>query len=258
MRGKPGDLGAVGVPVRIIPARAGQTTPIPCHRTGGSDHPRACGANLSAYRSAFSFRGSSPRVRGKPLRKMVQGLDTRIIPARAGQTGDTASQRQSSTDHPRACGANVGQEFGEQQQAGSSPRVRGKLVGRAHSVVIRRIIPARAGQTGGGAGGNLNARYGSSPRVRGKPHAAPGAYGHLRIIPARAGQTSSFSVSSIITSDHPRACGANLFFSPFQRVQYGSSPRVRGKPLGPLLTDKKPRIIPARAGQTSRSCTGGE
>ena len=147
VRGKPGDLGAVGVPVRIIPARAGQTTPIPCHRTGGSDHPRACGANLSAYRSAFSFRGSSPRVRGKQFQAFQIHVIRRIIPARAGQTRSATTSRHPSTDHPRACGANRLISVAAACRAGSSPRVRGKLNAVLNLVQGIRIIPARAGQT---------------------------------------------------------------------------------------------------------------
>ena len=52
--------------------------------------------------------------------------------------------------------------------------------------------------------------------------------------------------------DHPRACGANVDESHRGREGAGSSPRVRGKHLAPDVPDHAPRIIPARAGQTSR------
>ena len=209
-------------------------------------------------------------MRGKPGDLGAVGVPVRIIPARAGQTGDTASQRQSSTDHPRACGANVGQEFGEQQQAGSSPRVRGKLVGRAHSVVIRRIIPARAGQTSCCArcvrpspdhpracGANVivfgvvHNHLGSSPRVRGKLILLALPASPIRIIPARAGQTARATAHGQEAPDHPRACGANQSILYRRGVNVGSSPRVRGKLAGVPRAGRRRRIIPARAGQTS-------
>ena len=111
----------------------------------------------------------------------------RIIPARAGQTDSIKIRNPLVPDHPRACGANVDSRDGVLVVAGSSPRVRGKLVGRPHPVIIRRIIPARAGQTPSfdnsytlradhprACGANVGFRrthvvqVGSSPRVRGK------------------------------------------------------------------------------------------
>ena len=95
----------------------------------------------------------------------------------------------------------------------------------------------------------------SSPRVRDKQFRVV----HVRvgpgIIPAGAGQTSSVAILIAPPPDHPRGCGAN-HESRYTRVaQWGSSPRVRGKPhplpapVGPLLD----RIIPAGAGQTTRA-----
>ena len=73
-----------------------------------------------------------------------------------------------------------------------------------------------------------------------------------RIIPARAGQTHDYKVIGDPRPDHPRACGANTLSVYTPCSGSGSSPRVRGKPLlksGLYLFN---RIIPARAGQTSR------
>ena len=52
-----------------------------------------------------------------------------------------------ATDHPRACGANIGALVAALAWFGSSPRVRGKLVGYLSFLLNERIIPARAGQT---------------------------------------------------------------------------------------------------------------
>ena len=94
-----------------------------------------------------------------------------------------------------------------------------------------------------------------------------------RIIPAHAGQTSTLGMTVVRPSDHPRACGANLFDSSssthavgssracgangvwgvFNIRGHGSSPRMRGKPavIYPRLGAR--RIIPAHAGQTEKS-----
>ena len=56
-------------------------------------------------------------------------MDGRIIPARAGQTISAALMDGATTDHPRACGANVNPWTSSESMVGSSPRVRGKLLG---------------------------------------------------------------------------------------------------------------------------------
>ena len=72
----------------------------------------------------------------------------RIIPARAGQTAAHDTMQSASTDHPRACGANLVKLKDTGDRFGSSPRVRGKRHGTDHEHETARIIPARAGQTG--------------------------------------------------------------------------------------------------------------
>ena len=71
---------------RIIPARAGQTPPNSPFRRFHPDHPRACGANGMVAVANRQIRGSSPRVRGKPVVVTLIPVCQRIIPARAGQT----------------------------------------------------------------------------------------------------------------------------------------------------------------------------
>ena len=71
-----------------------------------------------------------------------------------------------------------------------------------------------------------------------------------RIIPAHAGQTSTLGMTVVRPSDHPRACGANLFDSSSSTHAVGSSPRMRGKHLGADRFNQRGRIIPAHAEQT--------
>ena len=187
MRGKP--FSALRSPSlrRIIPARAGQTSWRHCVWTATPDHPRACGANLIKFTVFLIDDGSSPRVRGKPTNVERTPYAIRIIPARAGQTAMSASLSSPAPDHPRACGANLTPTGSNMVGLGSSPRVRGKLLSVGQAFVSGRIIPARAGQTGGGffalrqyadhpraCGANAaklalpSLPSGSSPRVRGK------------------------------------------------------------------------------------------
>ena len=172
-------------------------------------------------------------------------------------------------DHPRACGANHLVEDGRQRAAGSSPRMRGKLLLRDVREPRPRIIPAYAGQTHistsvtgrwtdhpRACGANATAvdncvpGDGSSPRMRGKRPSRYDIRGCRRIIPAHAGQTAYRSQGPSRRSDHPRACGANRVRWRARGPRAGSSPRMRGKLIRDLDGDHRVRIIPAHAGQT--------
>ena len=249
MRGKPGCRCFPRRTIRIIPARAGQTS-ARTRRVGRvPDHPRACGANSHNRFMSAMVSGSSPRVRGKPA--------------------DKVDADDATPDHPRACGANRKSGFDSLPGDGSSPRVRGKLLGGFIVHCRVRIIPARAGQTPAPAAsrrsgsdhpracGANNDRVdvhastaGSSPRVRGKRRVEQQRGPGERIIPARAGQTHPRSRIRCTSPDHPRACGANMFACGHGGYPFGSSPRVRGKPNGSRHIGCNDRIIPARAGQT--------
>ena len=209
MRGKHERVQSLVNRRRIIPARAGQTEAEAFLRRARPDHPRACGANFLDRWTTFFLFGSSPRVRGKPIARLPAAGRPRIIPARAGQTGVTGVPPVTVPDHPRACGANLGDETQITDTTGSSPRVRGKRRHARSGTIERRIIPARAGQTSPvsphcrrssdhpracGANTveatNSNDTDGSSPRVRGKRVEVRRSQPYTRIIPARAGQTA--------------------------------------------------------------------
>ena len=133
--------------VRIIPAHAGQTRRWHSDADSQSDHPRACGANSQSIVSLSRPLGSSPRMRGKPNPGCHDARGFRIIPAHAGQTSSPDLNWASTTDHPRACGANFRRSPIARSTAGSSPRMRGKRVRRRQGRDRERIIPAHAGQT---------------------------------------------------------------------------------------------------------------
>ena len=220
---------------RIIPAHAGQTC---CRRRPSRsrpDHPRACGANNFEESKPLPAIGSSPRMRGKPSTRGLQGTRRRIIPAHAGQTTSGLPGSVTSSDHPRACGANVEMHASLGSHVGSSPRMRGKLRQQLHVPELFRIIPAHAGQTVSIVPRSFASRFaGSSPRMRGKL-TTTGTIALLKlIIPAHAGQTPSRRPSTGPAPDHPRACGANYANHFVSCTISGSSPRMRGKRAGRL------------------------
>ena len=216
-------------------------------------------------------------MRGKRTHARMVSVQSRIIPAHAGQTAASTLPTRRRTDHPRACGANCNGVNDMPDIQGSSPRMRGKHRLQELEEFRRRIIPAHAGQTNEyiqaihvwtdhprACGANSRSDSicarptGSSPRMRGKPGVGQLGLGTPRIIPAHAGQTFCMSNFFSCGPDHPRACGANYPCSMSMPTGYGSSPRMRGKldDLRDMLS--RVRIIPAHAGQTASGFPHGE
>ena len=271
MRGKHRPSASVLVYERIIPAHAGQTNRSATWTWARPDHPRTCGANGYGVVEHAPPIGSSPHMRGKPRQPKNSRQKHRIIPAHAGQTYGFLVPLGPDSDHPRTCGANCHISVVMNGSNGSSPHMRGKLIMHRLYIVLRRIIPAHAGQTLSRCrrsawcsdhprtcGANYRGYHedgnnaGSSPHMRGKLAYRGFAHSTERIIPAHAGQTPSRIFCELITPDHPRTCGANCRSTAYEPATVGSSPHMRGKPGPTGLTLLFTRIIPAHAGQTSR------
>ena len=147
--------------------------------------------------------------------------------------------------------------------------MRGQRNRLASQRVCGRIIPARAGPTIAvvargyptadhprSCGANFvhvhmdSLQHGSSPLVRGQLGFAIISPIRIRIIPARAGPTLYLEIQGCFLTDHPRSCGANVSVSVCHCYSPGSSPLVRGQPMGFGQWQYGLRIIPARAGPT--------
>ena len=237
VRGKLAEGGNEHVEGRLIPARAGKTRRVRGPAGGPWAHPRACGENQTFGRLAGSRTGSSPRVRGKRDLALGHGVPEGLIPERAGKTDHPLATQARSAAHPRACGENV----------------------------FVDVVPSMRGAHPRACGENdaLTARYmrgdGSSPRVRGKPgRACPPGEGP-GLIPACAGKTRCRRPTGEEVTAHPRACGENGAQREISSGGSGSSPRVRGKRNPRRNSQRPPRLIPARAGKTTRpsTATGG-
>ncbi len=155
---------------------------------------------------------------------------------------------------------------------GSSPRVRGTRLHHPGSYTSLGIIPACAGNTYRtrrmGAPARDHPRVcgehnscglarqlcqGSSPRVRGTPLLIRNAFEWDGIIPACAGNTATTVRGVYQGRDHPRVCGEHFEPATFCSIQTGSSPRVRGTREDSQSLRSAGGIIPACAGNTTRS-----
>ena len=89
-------------------------------------HPRVGGENTVRTSRTETFKGSSPRGRGKLGYNRDYGLYVRLIPAWAGKTAWTSAKSHLSPAHPRVGGENAFQAAKKVAARGSSPRGRGK------------------------------------------------------------------------------------------------------------------------------------
>ena len=193
-----------------------------------------------------------------------------IIPARAGFTPSCPPRGGWISDHPRSRGVYPAARRHRSGGQGSSPLARGLRFPPGFRGCVPRIIPARAGFTGGRneadvrVGDHPRSRgvyweasnsapifVGSSPLARGLPLDATDATPTPRIIPARAGFTFRGASSEYCSRDHPRSRGVYGVSCPRSERSLGSSPLARGLPYPHLPSIFIYGIIPARAGFTS-------
>ena len=111
----------------IIPAYAGNTRAILRLAFKRGDHPRVCGEHFDHKGETLPAQGSSPRMRGTPVR--------------------CPNPIRRPRDHPRVCGEHMPQMPCVTHGAGSSPRMRGTPDRHQARTVSARIIPAYAGNT---------------------------------------------------------------------------------------------------------------
>ena len=272
MRGKLFACEFRAVDSRLIPACAGKTSPPIATGLILTAHPRVCGENPIGRRAPDSCAGSSPRVRGKLLKRCAQTVITGLIPACAGKTLRPRKSLCTSRAHPRVCGENFVKCVRVFGCVGSSPRVRGKPGSMKLNKKTLGLIPACAGKTRkahrdflhAGAhprvcGENnsiidiMRVNGGSSPRVRGKQALENRVSTKCGLIPACAGKTKSHSRLALRLRAHPRVCGENGKMPNPIPSRPGSSPRVRGKLCAWFWVHTPGGLIPACAGKTLNS-----
>ena len=96
------------------------------------------------------------------------------------------------------------------------------------------------------------AHTGSSPLARGTRPKRYQTRARYRFIPARAGNTRPTTDAIVAAPVHPRSRGEHGGAAVLIRRLGGSSPLARGTPGRRRGLDRRPRFIPARAGNTVR------
>ena len=147
MRGAHLSISPLNALAGIIPADAGSTRKREDFIRQPEDHPRGCGEHGMRTVKETVDRGSSPRMRGAPVRHQTDDDVLGIIPADAGSTWRWAPARSSRKDHPRGCGEHPRGAGPSALPWGSSPRMRGARIIETSNPQTIGIIPADAGST---------------------------------------------------------------------------------------------------------------
>ena len=201
--------------MRFIPAHAGNTLRSnPAMRSlSGLPHPRARGEHSDTPRRPGPTTSVHPRACGEHAIAIAY-FPRRFIPAHAGNTPAWRLTSTLTTVHPRACGEHQSPSGRPPSAFGSSPRMRGTLVG---DIGRFRLIDGR-------------------------------------FIPAHAGNACPDMIGLKPLAVHPRACGEHLRRLNDLPRALGSSPRMRGNTFPAQPSDMRVlrRFIPAHAGNTHR------
>ena len=191
---------------RLIPARAGNINTARPARRRWPAHPRSRGEHHGGAICRSSSRGSSPLARGTFGCVLLWSVSRRLIPARAGNMGESMVSTSPIAAHPRSRGEHWRKTAVHELASGSSPLARGTSVAGAYVPMWFRLIPARAGNILSAARrcltrtahprsrgehrrclASIAVASGSSPLARGTWRSPPYARFPMRLIPARAG-----------------------------------------------------------------------
>ena len=211
------------------PAGARRTTSFCGSTSGSTEHPRACGADITGVVNGDTVQGTPPHVRGPDaiwpiLSQVYHGTPPRMrgertfsgairvaarnTPACAGRRTPPRRCARSRGEHPRVCGAN---EHVRQREPG-----------------VLRNTPARAGRIAGNGGRHLPGP--EDPRGAGRISGRrlrlrrPG-----RNTPACARRTAPTAPRPPVSSEHPRACGADSAIRCPWPICCGAPPACAGR-----------------------------
>ena len=133
------------MPMRLIPACAGNARSTALREDMGSAHPRMRGERFSRGWKRSKHGGSSPHARGTHGRVPRRVASDRLIPACAGNAGWLMRSMPTPTAHPRMRGERREMRKSSRTRSGSSPHARGTLRCRYRPSWPPRLIPACAG-----------------------------------------------------------------------------------------------------------------
>ena len=135
------------LPLRFIPAGAGNTDIPPDPRPKSAVYPRWRGEHNGTDSTNQNFRGLSPLARGTHYIEQPLTVERRFIPAGAGNTDILAEYFNELAVYPRWRGEHLISSRSAGPITGLSPLARGTPSAIAGNGVSERFIPAGAGNT---------------------------------------------------------------------------------------------------------------
>ena len=190
----------------FIPAGAGNARDCHSQIPLATVHPRRRGERPQTPKIAMARFGSSPQARGTQLLRVCHAQIDRFIPAGAGNARAQNTPRQGKSVHPRRRGEREPRAVERCREPGSSPQARGTRSASTLSSILRRFIPAGAGNAGDVASNDFQRPV--HPRRRGeRPTVQPIRSLRLRFIPAGAGNAAEFLKLRCVVPVHPRRRG---------------------------------------------------
>lgn len=182
----------VGVLLRFIPARAGNTARRPPRGSRSTVHPRAGGEHADSIGRDWRFDGSSPRGRGTLTARHPGGRRRRFIPARAGNTWTDEKTMARPSVRPRAGGEHG---VGPAERAGCGRHGRGGEAALLHRLERpwhgNRIPVVGQGDGLGVEGEPVGIRADPVRRHRESGHEPRSAIRTSRLLSARGSQERS-------------------------------------------------------------------
>ena len=250
MRGKGQIDGAIGGRIRITPAYAGKSIPVPPAISQTEDHPRLCGEKRP-FPVVFSIPlGSPPPMRGKVPRLRCQNRRGRITPAYAGKRIRFNSYVPAGTGSPPPMRGKAFSVRSCTWCTGITPAYAGKSTFLAHAIALLWDHPRLCGEKPS-AFQSRTRLPGSPPPMRGKADVPPPDFLPPRITPAYAGKREQIAQNAPRIEDHPRLCGEKSHSRKTACNQVGSPPPMRGKASQEQPKILLQRITPAYAGKSS-------
>ena len=253
----------------LIPTYAGNTLWFVIGVLPSWAHPHVCGEHARCCVKPLRRVGSSPRMRGTldDCNTGVTGVG--LIPTYAGNTIKGTKCIFTGWAHPHVCGEHIIDPARPFRVEGSSPRMRGTLWEVTNGYSRRGLIPTYAGNTSFFLAmyrrnwahphvcgehrkvKKLSTKYlGSSPRMRGTLVICSVIVELVGLIPTYAGNTKTPLSQDRDSRAHPHVCGEHGDTLQDTIVDLGSSPRMRGTPLGGINLHARVGLIPTYAGNT--------
>ena len=168
------------LPLRSIPACAGEPYPETSFFRGLPVYPRVCGGTVMLLVASSPTLGLSPRVRGNQQANRASVIGVGSIPACAGEPTKLAYSVSWERVYPRVCEGTSKASWGQTRIWGLSPRVRGNRWRQ----------------------GRIAGHDGSIPACAGEPRFSPRIRGHGEVYPRVCGGTPNWVIPTIPVNVH--------------------------------------------------------